>query len=200
MTANQQSTYWVWTERIPATERSPETLKKDVQPTKYGQLCAGRLDPRTQLYNTGNEVTHRLAKEAAQEARNFPEDRMIVSQADIGKPKLHPVVMAAGDHRSWKNLLWTCSASRFQQRIQQPLAPYYSCRQATPAWLNGNQHKLDQTISNQCQCGEVETTAHFLLCTVPVILFDQFYLLLPVEFPIQKWLYFFPILCICSQI
>ena len=118
----------------------------------------------------GNEEADQLAKEAAQEASLFTDERKTTSICDIkAASQTHTLSLW---QRRWETTDVGRTYHKYQPKVNtkrvhdQPTKEAYSRilqLQTGYTYLNDYRSKINQTQSNKCICGQVETTEHYLL-------------------------------------
>ena len=122
----------------------------------------------------GNEIADHLAKEAAKEAETFTDDRKFTSIAEV-KMASKKYVTTLWQNR-WDNSDTGRTFHGYFPKVDAPRMfdiptkrAYSHILQLQTGYsqLNEYRHKLGQTKTNQCTCGQVETTEHYLTeCTL----------------------------------
>ena len=118
----------------------------------------------------GNEIADHLAKEAAKEAETFTDDRKFTTIADIkmaSKKYVTSLWQKRWDNsetgRTYHSYFPKVDATRLFDNPTRTAFSQILQLQTGYSQLNEYRHKLGQAKTNQCECGQVETTEHYLI-------------------------------------
>ena len=121
-------------------------------------------------YAIAGEIADHLAKEAAKEAETFTDDRKFTTIADIkmaSKKYVTSLWQKRWDNsetgRTYHSYFPKVDATRLFDNPTRTAFSQILQLQTGYSQLNEYRHKLGQAKTNQCECGQVKTTEHYLI-------------------------------------
>ena len=118
----------------------------------------------------GNVIADHLAKEAAMEAETFTDDRKFTSLADVKMASKKYVISLwqkrwdnSDKGRTYHSYFPKVDATRLFDNPTRTAFSQILQLQTGYSQLNDYRNKLGLSKTNQCDCGQVETTEHYLI-------------------------------------